>query len=144
MDAFDAMRREHAAMSAEAYNDDHFYKQKLNQVRVLKRRTERKEGMMCSMCRGPYIQNHFRSDSCHALMHWMTIHKIFSFDLSIRFPVPYPTIVIPRRSWTRKSASRRSRRPSFSTCECIHVLHVPFMSINSHTSKYAERLMMYV
>jgi hypothetical protein len=36
MDAFDAVRRAHAAMSAEAYNDDHVYKQKLNQVRVEK------------------------------------------------------------------------------------------------------------
>jgi hypothetical protein len=34
MGAFDAVRREHAAMSAEAYNDDHVYKQKLNQVRA--------------------------------------------------------------------------------------------------------------
>ena len=33
MGAFDAVRREHAAMAAEAYNDDHVYKQKLNQVR---------------------------------------------------------------------------------------------------------------
>ena len=33
MRAFDAVRREHAAMDAEAYNDDHVYKQKLNQVR---------------------------------------------------------------------------------------------------------------
>jgi hypothetical protein len=34
MCAFDAVRREHAAMPAEAYNDDHVYKQKLNQVRA--------------------------------------------------------------------------------------------------------------
>jgi hypothetical protein len=34
MGAFDAVRREHAAMPAEAYNDDHVYKQKLNQVRT--------------------------------------------------------------------------------------------------------------
>jgi hypothetical protein len=45
MDAFDAVRREHAAMSAEAYNNDHVYKQKLNQVRVMERRKERKEGI---------------------------------------------------------------------------------------------------
>ena len=50
MCAFDAVRREHAAMPAEAYNDDHVYKQKLNQVRVMKRRKERKEGIMCLMC----------------------------------------------------------------------------------------------
>ena len=55
MDAFDAVRREHAAMSAEAYNDDHVYKQKLNQVRVMKRRKERKEGIMCSMCTDDHI-----------------------------------------------------------------------------------------
>ena len=34
MGAFDAVRIAHAAMSAEAYNDDHVYKQKLNQVRA--------------------------------------------------------------------------------------------------------------
>jgi hypothetical protein len=34
MGAFDAVRSAHAAMSAEAYNDDHVYKQKLNQVRA--------------------------------------------------------------------------------------------------------------
>ena len=55
MGAFDAVRREHAAMSAEAYNNDHVYKQKLNQVRVLKRRTERKEGIMYSMCTDDHI-----------------------------------------------------------------------------------------
>jgi hypothetical protein len=34
MDVFDAVWREHAAMAVKAYNDDHVYKQKLNQVRV--------------------------------------------------------------------------------------------------------------
>jgi cell fate (sporulation/competence/biofilm development) regulator YlbF (YheA/YmcA/DUF963 family) len=55
MDAFDAVQRQHAAMSAEAYNDDHVYKQKLNQVRVIKRRKERNEGIMCLMCTHDHI-----------------------------------------------------------------------------------------
>jgi uncharacterized protein YaaN involved in tellurite resistance len=35
MSAFDAVRSEGAEMPAEALNDDHVYKQKLNQVRVM-------------------------------------------------------------------------------------------------------------
>jgi hypothetical protein len=34
MGAFDAVRSVHAAMTAEAYNDDPVYKQNLNQVRA--------------------------------------------------------------------------------------------------------------
>ena len=49
MGAFDAVRREHAAMSAEAYNDDHVYKQKLNQVRA-------SEQGMCTEFQGRSVQ----------------------------------------------------------------------------------------
>ena len=35
MGAFDAVRSVHAAMPADAYNNDHVYKENLNQVRAL-------------------------------------------------------------------------------------------------------------
>ena len=73
MGAFDAVRIAHAAMSAEAYNDDHVYKQKLNQVRacMLSRACARScRAILCNsamlsvarICRTDEAWNHFSSE----------------------------------------------------------------------------------